>query len=67
MRFWQRAHIYSLCTALGGTSTEDEGRYELGDEALAVLKDIRRWLKLYDEKLNRFDVRVNPSVNCAIH
>lgn len=28
----------------------------LGDDALAVLKDIKRWLKLYDEKLNRLDV-----------
>ena len=23
---------------------------------MAVLKDIKRWLKLYDEKLNRLDV-----------
>ncbi|KAI5778884.1 timeless protein-domain-containing protein [Geopyxis carbonaria] len=52
-----RAHIYSLCTALGGASTtEVGGRYTLGDDALAVLKDLRRWLKLYDEKLNRYDV-----------
>jgi replication fork protection complex subunit Tof1/Swi1 len=28
----------------------------LGDDALAVLKDIKRWLKLYDEKLNSLDV-----------
>ena len=28
----------------------------LGDDALAVLKDIKRWLKLYDEKLQRLDV-----------
>ena len=28
----------------------------LGDDALAVLKDIKRWMKLYDEKLNRLDV-----------
>lgn len=43
-------------------STEDGGKYVLGDEALAVLKDLRRWLKLYDEKLNRYDVRfMSPS------
>ncbi|CCX13350.1 Similar to Topoisomerase 1-associated factor 1; acc. no. A1C928 [Pyronema omphalodes CBS 100304] len=51
-----RAHIYSLCTALGGSSVETTGKYALGDDALAVLKDLRRWLKLYDEKLNRYDV-----------
>lgn len=28
----------------------------LGDDALACLKDIKRWLKLYDEKSNRLDV-----------
>ena len=28
----------------------------LGDDALAVLKDIRKWLRLYDQKLNRHDV-----------
>ncbi|KAI5840596.1 timeless protein-domain-containing protein [Tricharina praecox] len=51
-----RAHIYSICTALGGASVEEDGRYTLGDDALACLKDLRRWLKLYDEKLNRYDV-----------
>lgn len=30
--------------------------YEQGEEALACLKDLRRWLKLYDEKNNRYDV-----------
>jgi replication fork protection complex subunit Tof1/Swi1 len=28
----------------------------LGDDALACLRDIKRWLKLYDEKFNRMDV-----------
>ena len=28
----------------------------LGDDALACLKDIKRWLRLYDEKLRRLDV-----------
>lgn len=28
----------------------------LGDDALACLRDIKRWLKLYDEKSNRMDV-----------
>ena len=28
----------------------------LGDDALACLKDLKRWLRLYDEKTNRMDV-----------
>ena len=28
----------------------------LGDDALACLRDLKRWLKLYDEKANRLDV-----------
>ncbi|OCT47582.1 Topoisomerase 1-associated factor 1 [Cladophialophora carrionii] len=51
-----RAYVYSLVNALGGSSTDDDGRYVLGDDALAVLRDLKRWLKLYDEKNNRLDV-----------
>ncbi|OJD40035.1 topoisomerase 1-associated factor 1 [Diplodia corticola] len=51
-----RAHIYSLVSAVGGSSIEFEARYVLGDDALACLKDIRRWLRLYDQRLNRHDV-----------
>lgn len=51
-----RAYIYSLVNALGGTSGDDNGRYVLGDDALAVMRDLKRWLKLYDEKTNRLDV-----------
>ncbi|KAH7046053.1 timeless protein-domain-containing protein [Macrophomina phaseolina] len=51
-----RAHIYSLVSAVGGSSIEQEGRYVLGDDALACLKDLRRWLRLYDQRLNRHDV-----------
>lgn len=28
----------------------------LGDDAIACLRDLKRWLKLYDEKANRLDV-----------
>ena len=42
---------------MGGNSAADGGRYVLGDDALACLKDLRRWLKLYDTKLDRFDVK----------
>ena len=28
----------------------------LGDDALACLKDLKKWLKLHDEKANRLDV-----------
>lgn len=51
-----RAHIQQLCSALGGSHASEAGQYVLGDEALACLKDLKRWLKGYDEKLNRLDV-----------
>ncbi|KAH1997455.1 Topoisomerase 1-associated factor 1 [Aspergillus fumigatus] len=51
-----RAHVYSLVTALGGFNGESADRYVLGDDALACLRDIKRWLKLYDEKHSRMDV-----------
>ncbi|KAL4877290.1 timeless protein-domain-containing protein [Aspergillus karnatakaensis] len=51
-----RAHVYSLVTALGGFNGADADKYVLGDDALACLRDIKRWLKLYDEKFNRMDV-----------
>ncbi|KAL4956214.1 timeless protein-domain-containing protein [Aspergillus filifer] len=51
-----RSHVYGLVTALGGFNGEDADRYVLGDDALSVLRDIKRWLKLYDEKFNRMDV-----------
>ena len=28
----------------------------LGDDALACVRDLKRWLKFYDEKTNRLDV-----------
>ncbi|KAI5301784.1 Topoisomerase 1-associated factor 1, partial [Ascosphaera pollenicola] len=51
-----RAYIYSLVTALGGAGLSETGQYVLGDDALAVLRDIRKWLKFYDERMNRMDV-----------
>lgn len=51
-----RAHIRQLCSALGGSHASNTGQYILGDEALACLKDLKRWLKGYDEKLSRLDV-----------
>ncbi|KAJ2974243.1 hypothetical protein NUW58_g8719 [Xylaria curta] len=52
-----RAHITSLVSALGGFGADDdEGRYVLGDSALEVLRDIKKWLRFYDEKTNRMDV-----------
>lgn len=41
---------------LGGTGADEDGRYILGDDALACLKDLKKWLKLHDEKANRLDV-----------
>ncbi|KAI0835273.1 timeless-domain-containing protein [Hypoxylon sp. FL0890] len=51
-----RAHINSLVSALGGFSADDEGQYVLGDSALDVLRDIKKWIRFYDEKTNRMDV-----------
>lgn len=51
-----RAYISSLVNAVGGSSTYDN-TYSVGDDAVAVLKDLQRWLRLYDEKTNRLDVK----------
>ncbi|KAG9244797.1 timeless protein-domain-containing protein [Calycina marina] len=51
-----RAYISSLVSALGGSGADEDGRYILGDDALACLRDLKKWLKLYDEKANRLDV-----------
>ncbi|EEQ29495.1 Topoisomerase 1-associated factor 1 [Microsporum canis] len=51
-----RSFIYSLVTALGGSANDEAGRYTLGDDALGCLRDLKKWLRFYDEKLNRLDV-----------
>lgn len=48
-----RAHISSLVSAIGGSAN---GEYALGDEALACLRDVKQWLRGYDERLRRLDV-----------
>ncbi|KAK3994797.1 timeless protein-domain-containing protein [Cladorrhinum sp. PSN332] len=51
-----RAHINSLVSALGGLSVDDDEGYKLGDDALEVLRDLKKWIRFYDEKTNRLDV-----------
>ncbi|EEH03334.1 topoisomerase 1 [Histoplasma capsulatum G186AR] len=51
-----RAYVFNLVSALGGSGSSNTGKYVLGDDALACLRDIKRWLKFYDEKANRMDV-----------
>ncbi|CAI5759782.1 unnamed protein product [Candida verbasci] len=54
-----RAHISVLVSALGGpdhTSTLSPPPYRLGQDALACLKDLKRWIKSVDEKKNCYDV-----------
>ncbi|KAI1330148.1 timeless protein [Xylariaceae sp. FL0255] len=51
-----RAHINSLVSALGGFGADDDGKYVLGDSAVEVLRDIKKWIRFYDEKTNRMDV-----------
>lgn len=42
---------------LGGFNDEDDGTYyRLGDDALDVLRDIKKWIRFYDEKTGRMDV-----------
>ncbi|KAG4306463.1 hypothetical protein PORY_000451 [Pneumocystis oryctolagi] len=50
--------IHNLVSALGGCdfSLEDKP-YILGDDGLACLKDLKRWLQYYDEKYGSWDVR----------
>ncbi|KAF3901899.1 hypothetical protein ABW21_db0203652 [Orbilia brochopaga] len=45
-----------LVSALGGPSADDPETYVLGDDVLGCLRDLKRWLRGYDEKLNRLDV-----------
>jgi len=52
-----RAYVFSLVSALGGSSAAEDGHYVLGDDALAVLRDLKRWIRLYDEETHRLDVR----------
>nr|POF03943.1 topoisomerase 1-associated factor 1 [Quercus suber] len=51
-----RAYVYSLVNAVGGSSAYDD-TYAIGDDALAALQDILRWIRLYDDKLFRYDVK----------
>lgn len=54
-----KAHISVLVSALGGpdhTSPLTPPPYKLGHDALACLKDIKRWIKSVDERNSKFDV-----------
>lgn len=54
-----KAHISVLVSALGGpdhASSISPPPYKLGHDALACLKDIKRWIKSVDERSKCFDV-----------
>lgn len=61
-----RAHISVLVTALGGPDhvgssvapggSNSTSEYKLGHDALACLKDIKRWIKSVDEIGHKYDV-----------
>ena len=52
-----RAHVSVLVSALGGPDHAAETPvYKLGHDALACLKDLKRWLRAVDEKNGSFDV-----------
>lgn len=50
-------NLLILTPQLGGFSDEDDGSsYRLGDDALDVLRDIKKWIRFHDERNNRMDV-----------
>lgn len=52
-----KAHIVNLVSALGGPDLAEETEpYVLGDDALGCLRDLKRWLKVYDEQNDSLDV-----------
>lgn len=52
-----QAHISVLVSALGGPDHSTPGApYKLGHDALACLKDLKRWLRSVDERNGSFDV-----------
>lgn len=52
-----RAHISVLVSALGGPDhSSAEGLYKLGHDALACLKDIKKWIRSVDDKNNSSEV-----------
>lgn len=62
------AHISVLVSALGGpdhTSDTFPPPYHLGQDALACLKDIKRWIKSVDERNKSYDVALACS-QCSL-
>ena len=62
------AHISVLVSALGGpdhTSSTFPPPYHLGQDALACLKDIKRWIKSVDERNKSYDVALACS-QCSL-
>ncbi|KAI5956436.1 TOF1 [Candida jiufengensis] len=56
-----KAHISVLVSALGGIDHASDIKpspYKLGHDALACLKDIKRWIKAVDEKQNNYEVAI---------
>ncbi|CAN6643414.1 topoisomerase 1-associated factor 1 [Trichomonascus vanleenenianus] len=52
-----KAYITNLVSSLGGPDVTAPGRpYKLGDDALACLRDLKTWIKAYDERMGRWDV-----------
>ncbi|KAK7205117.1 timeless protein-domain-containing protein [Myxozyma melibiosi] len=52
-----RASVGQLVSALGGPAHYlPDAPYELGDDALGCLKDLKLWIKAYDEKRNSLAV-----------
>ncbi|GME84614.1 unnamed protein product [Ambrosiozyma monospora] len=49
-----KSQILLLCTALGGLEITS-GEYQLGSDALACLKDIKKWIRIVDDEKHNWD------------
>lgn len=62
-----QSQILLLCSAIGGVDlTSGEKRYRLGVDALACLKDIKRWIKAVDEATKTWHVAAACHENSLI-
>ncbi|VEU23663.1 DEKNAAC105010 [Brettanomyces naardenensis] len=63
-----QSQILLLCSALGGAdpSSENKRDYVLGVDALACLKDLKRWLKTVDDATNTWHVAAACHENALV-
>lgn len=63
-----RAHISVLVSALGGPDhSSEDGLYKLGHDALACLKDIKKWIRSVDDRNNSSEVALACAENGLVN